>query len=122
MSRPFIHALVAAGVVAGWPPAGLSAQRGADVRAVRTAGVGTETFVLISGLVGGVAGFRRLEAHLVEQDRRVIVIDPYLLSIDSAAVSFAALARPHEEAPAELTSILLGARSQVVASRMGVVQ
>jgi pimeloyl-ACP methyl ester carboxylesterase len=47
----------------------------------------------VSGLVGGVAGCRRLQAHLVEQNRRVVVIDPYLLSIDSAEVNFTALAR-----------------------------
>jgi pimeloyl-ACP methyl ester carboxylesterase len=71
----------------------VGAQRAHDVSAVRVAGSGPETFVLLSGLVGGVAGFRRLEAHLVEQNRRVVSIDPYLLSIDSADVSFAALAR-----------------------------
>jgi pimeloyl-ACP methyl ester carboxylesterase len=48
--------------------------------------------VLISGIIGGVTGLRRLAAVL-EQQHRVIVIDPYRLSLDSADVSFAALAR-----------------------------
>ncbi|HEU4630252.1 MAG TPA: alpha/beta hydrolase [Gemmatimonadaceae bacterium] len=51
------------------------------------------TYVLLSGLVGGVAGFQRLRAQLMEHGQRVMVIDPYGLSIDSADVSFAALAR-----------------------------
>jgi pimeloyl-ACP methyl ester carboxylesterase len=57
------------------------------------AGQGPETFVLLSGMVGGVAGFRRLEARLVERGYRVVAIDPYRLSLDSANVTFAALAR-----------------------------
>ena len=52
-----------------------------------------ETFVLISGTVGGKAGFSRLERQLVSEGHRVVVIDPYELSIDSADVSFAAMAR-----------------------------
>jgi pimeloyl-ACP methyl ester carboxylesterase len=44
-------------------------------------------------MVGGVAGFRRLEARLLERGQRVVIIDSYLLSIDSADVSFAAQAR-----------------------------
>jgi pimeloyl-ACP methyl ester carboxylesterase len=54
---------------------------------------GRDTYVLLSGLVGGVAGYRPLEALLLRQGKRVIIIDPYRLSIDSADVSFAALAR-----------------------------
>lgn len=61
--------------------------------AVTVAGRGPDTYVLLSGLVGGVAGFRRLEGLLLAQGHRVIAIDPYHLSIDSADVSFAALAR-----------------------------
>lgn len=61
--------------------------------AVSVAGEGPETWVLVSGMVGGVAGFRRLEAGLVAAGKRVIVVDPYNLSLDSADVSFAALAR-----------------------------
>jgi len=61
--------------------------------AVTVAGRGPATYVLISGLVGGVAGYRRLEARLLEQGYRVVVIDPYQLSLDSADVSFAALSR-----------------------------
>ena len=52
-----------------------------------------ETFVLLSGTVGGTAGFRRLELELTRAGHRVIAIDPYALSIDSADVSFAAMAR-----------------------------
>lgn len=62
-------------------------------RSVSVAGGGHQTFVLISGMVGGVSGFRRLEARMTAQGYRVISIDPYHLSIDSADVSFAALAR-----------------------------
>jgi len=52
-----------------------------------------ETFVLISGIVGGSAGFDRLEGELTRRGHRVIVIDPYAMSIDSADVTFGALAR-----------------------------
>jgi pimeloyl-ACP methyl ester carboxylesterase len=64
-----------------------------DSAVVTVAGNGPTTYVLISGLVGGVAGFRRLQAPLVEQGNRVIVIDPYRMAVDSADVTFAALAR-----------------------------
>jgi pimeloyl-ACP methyl ester carboxylesterase len=60
---------------------------------VSVAGDGPETVVLLTGLVGGVAGFRRLEARLLEQRCRVVIINAYLLSIDSADVSFHALGR-----------------------------
>jgi len=71
----------------------LGAQEQAVARAVSVNGRGPETYVLLSGMIGGVAGFRRLEARLIERGHRVIAIDPYHLSIDSADVSFAALAR-----------------------------
>ena len=61
--------------------------------AVRVSGSGPETYVLISGLMGGLAGYRRLENVLVRHGHRVIVIDPYRLSVDSADLSFTALAR-----------------------------
>jgi pimeloyl-ACP methyl ester carboxylesterase len=93
MSPAFTRALVAAGMLASSPVFALPAQRGPSVSAITVSGHGSETFVLLSGLVGGVAGFRRLEAQLAEQNRRVISIDPYLLSIDSADVTFVALAR-----------------------------
>ena len=93
MPRLHILGLVAAATLAGNQPARASAQPGPDARAITIAGTGPATFVLVSGLVGGVAGFRRLEAHLIAQNRRVIVVDPYLLSIDSADVNFTALAR-----------------------------
>ena len=63
-----------------------------DSTVVVVTGTGPSTFVLISGIIGGVTGFRRLAAVL-EQNHRVVVIDPYRLSIDSADVTFAALAR-----------------------------
>jgi len=56
-------------------------------------GTGPATYVLLSGLVGGVAGFRRLQVELVERGHRVIIIDPYRLGVDSSDVTFAALAR-----------------------------
>jgi len=65
----------------------------AHPRAVVVAGEGRQWFVLVSGMVGGVAGFRRLQALLVARGNRVIVVDPYALSLDSADVSFSALAR-----------------------------
>jgi pimeloyl-ACP methyl ester carboxylesterase len=71
----------------------LLAQRVSGPPAVTVAGAGPETFVLVSGVVGGVAGFRRLEALLLARGHRVVIIDPYNLSLDSAEVTFAALAR-----------------------------
>ena len=64
-----------------------------DSTVVRDLGSGNSTYVLISGLVGGIAGFRRTQALLATQGHRVIAIDPYRLSLDSADVSFDALAR-----------------------------
>src|SRR5689334_2255933 len=61
--------------------------------AIVVEGAGRETYVLVSGMVGGVAGFRRLGAQLIQRGYRVIILDPYRLSIDSADVSFAAMAR-----------------------------
>jgi pimeloyl-ACP methyl ester carboxylesterase/membrane protein YqaA with SNARE-associated domain len=61
--------------------------------AVRVSGSGPQTYVLLTGMVGGVAGFRRLETRLVEAGHRVVTIDPYQLAIDSPAVSFDAMAR-----------------------------
>ena len=71
----------------------LLAQSGAVPNAVTITGRGPETYVLLSGLVGGVAGFRRLQAVLLADGNRVVVIDPYNLSVDSTDVTFAALAR-----------------------------
>jgi pimeloyl-ACP methyl ester carboxylesterase len=89
--------LRARALLLGWslavpPTATLEAQRTGGA-VVTDAGRGPETFVLLSGMVGGVAGFSRLEARLVERRYRVVVIDPYHLSVDSADVTFAALAR-----------------------------
>ena len=55
-------------------------------------GDGAETFVLITGMVGGIAGFRQLDSLLVTRGYRVLRIDPYQLSLDSTDVSFAAMA------------------------------
>jgi len=93
MSSAFIRALAAMGTLGITSPRVVHAQGGHDAAAVRVAGTGSETFVLLSGLVGGVAGFHSLETQLQDQNRRVVSIDPYLLSIDSADVTFAALAR-----------------------------
>ena len=84
-------ALVALGLCLTTLP--LLAQDIAHPPAVVVLGEGPQCFVLVSGMVGGVAGFRRLEALLVARGNRVIVVDPYALSLDSADVSFAALAR-----------------------------
>ena len=73
-------------------PAPLVAQ--ADRDAANPPAVGpAPTYVLLTGLVGSVAGFERLQPLLRDAGSRVVVIDPYRLSIDSADVSFAALAR-----------------------------
>lgn len=71
----------------------LGAQSVATPPAVTVAGNGPDTYVLISGMVGGVAGFRKVAARLLGQGKRVITIDPYQLSIGSIEVSFDALAR-----------------------------
>jgi esterase len=71
----------------------LLAQRASVPPAVTVAGTGPVTYVLISGVVGGVAGFRRLETMLLASGYRVVIIDPYNLSLDSTDVTFAALAR-----------------------------
>lgn len=59
----------------------------------RAAGEQPQTFVLISGVAGGVAGMERLRLELTARGHRVQIIDPYRASIDSADVSFVALAR-----------------------------
>jgi pimeloyl-ACP methyl ester carboxylesterase len=64
-----------------------------ESRAVAITGSGGETYVLLSGMVGGVPGFARLAARLSAAGHRVIAIDPYHLSVDSTEVSFDALAR-----------------------------
>ena len=75
------------------PPASLRAQAPADTATVRVAGTGAETWVLLPGVMGGIAGFRKLESRLLARDARVVIVDAYRLSIDSADVSFTALAR-----------------------------
>lgn len=52
-----------------------------------------QTYVLISGVLGGLGGYRGIERRLLTLGHRVVIIDPYLMSIDSIDVSFDALAR-----------------------------
>ena len=84
---------IAAVLMWGIPPAGIRAQPVIDPPAITVTGGGPTTYVLISGIVGSIAGFRRLEAELTALGHRVVVVDPYALSLDSTDVSFAALAR-----------------------------
>lgn len=60
---------------------------------LRDAGAGDNTFVLLTGMVGGVSAFSKLEAQLVARRYRVVVIDTYTLSLDSSDVTFTAMAR-----------------------------
>ena len=83
-----------AGPIAAQPPARGDAP-------VAVAGDGRTTYVLLSGLVGGTSGFERLRARLVAHGHRVVTVDPYRLSLDSADVTFAALARRVEAVLAE---------------------
>jgi pimeloyl-ACP methyl ester carboxylesterase len=50
-------------------------------------------YVLLTGIVGGEGGMKRLATRLRAEGVHVLVIDPYKESLDSADVSFAALAR-----------------------------
>lgn len=52
-----------------------------------------DTYVMVSGVIGGIAGYRGIERRLLQLGHRVVIIDPYLMSIDSADVSFDAMAR-----------------------------
>lgn len=70
-----------------------AAQHASEPAAVTMEGEGAETFVLISGMVGGTAGFDQLTSLLLAKGYRVLRIDPYQLSLDSSDVSFAAMAR-----------------------------
>ena len=87
------HILGAVGVLGLSAPTTLPAEGTQKVPALSVTGRGPETFVLLTGLVGGIAGFRKLEARLRERHYRVVIIDPYVLSLDSADVTFAAHAR-----------------------------
>ena len=79
-------------LLVGIAPSPLVAQAHRDAPAADV-GARATTYVFLTGLVGGVAGFQRLQARMREAGSRTVVIDPYRLSIDSADVSFAALAR-----------------------------
>lgn len=63
--------------------------------AVRVSGSGSrpDSWVLLSSMVGGVAGFRQVESRLVAEGYRVVVIDPYHLSLHSTDVTLDAMAR-----------------------------
>ncbi len=71
----------------------ISAQSPKAESAIHVSGTGGETYVLVSGLMGGVTGFHRLQSVLIGRGHRVIIIDPYRLSEDSADLSFTAMAR-----------------------------
>lgn len=60
---------------------------------VTVAGTSEDTYVLIAGMLGGIAGLHKLETRLTAAGYRVISIDPYAMSVDSADVTFAAMAR-----------------------------
>ena len=70
-----------------------SAQSAKPIVNVRDVGTGADTWVLLPGTLGGVSSMHRLETRLLADGARVVTIDVYALSIDSADVSFAALAR-----------------------------
>ena len=94
-------------------PTSASAQPSATsgVSANGGSGVSTVTYVLVSGVLGGVTGYRRIEQRLVALGHRVIVVDPFQLAIDSTDVSFDALAR--------LVNAELDARSVTTAKVVG---
>jgi len=89
MLRSALASLVMLGLTASV----LGAQHASEPAAVTMEGEGAETFVLISGMVGGTAGFDQLGSLLLAKGYRVLRIDPYQLSLDSSDVSFAAMAR-----------------------------
>ena len=87
LARVTCLALLGVAPLAAQVPDSLWISTHGDARADR------ETFVLVSGVLGGLAGYRGIERRLLQLGHRVIIIDPYLMSIDSADVSFDALAR-----------------------------
>lgn len=64
-----------------------------DADVVSDAGSGSTVFVLLTGMVGGVGGYAKLQKQLLARNCRVVTIDTYRLSLDSADVTFAAMAR-----------------------------
>ncbi len=60
---------------------------------IMDSGRGPVTYVLLSGMMGGVSGYDRVRSRLLASGARVVIIDPYGLSMDSTDVTFAALAR-----------------------------
>lgn len=100
-------ALISGGLTIAAPASG-SAQAKTGPPAVVVAGTGPDTYVLLSGMVGGITGFRQLSNLLADDGSRVITIDAYQLSIDSAEVSFDALARRVDAVLAQYA--VLGAR------------
>lgn len=64
-----------------------------DPNVVRDAGTGNAVFVLLTGMLGGVGGYSKLQTQLLALNCRVVTIDPYRLSLDSVDVTFAAMAR-----------------------------
>src|ERR1051326_3541546 len=92
MLRPILMSIALLGLTSTANTA-LAAQSRGKPPAVIMEGEGTSTFVLITGMVGGVAGFAQLDSLLLARGYRVLRIDPYELSLDSTDVSFAAMAR-----------------------------
>ena len=88
-----LRSTLASFVMLGLTTSPLAAQRAGEPAAVTIEGDGATTFVLISGMVGGTAGFDQLASRLLARGYRVLRIDPYELSLDSSDVSFAAMAR-----------------------------
>lgn len=82
-------------------PAVAPAQVPSEPPAVTVRGSGPQTMVLVSGIIGGVGGLRRLEGEMLRGGHRVGVIDPFRLSIASADMSFSAIAGRVERVLAE---------------------
>ena len=73
MFRPSHHALAASLAIAALPTTAHTQDRH-SVPAISVSGDGPQTVVLLSGLVGGVGGYRRLEARLLGQHQRVVIV------------------------------------------------
>jgi pimeloyl-ACP methyl ester carboxylesterase len=82
-----------AGLLALTAPIAAGSQAPPDSVFLRVSDGTGHTFVCLSGLLGGTGGFARLERELTAKGHRVIRIDPFAHSVDSADVTFAALAR-----------------------------
>lgn len=79
--------------LASSPIVAMQPTRVADTVTVRDVGDGGRPWVLLTGVIGGVAGYAQLETRLLAAGHRVVTIDGYRLSLDSADASFTAIAR-----------------------------